>query len=264
MYRLYGIPARYATGYMVQPSEFKVNDEEEFYAEATGENAHAWVEIFLEDYGWTPVEVTPASDGSAAVSYSGFDGLKYAQLTASHDWDIPLSSVGAATAETAVETVVAEKRERLLDLGEIAAAVPWERLFGFMVFALSCAVFAVLMIPFYLSERRQKRLKRYAECGSAESFSRALHALHFAGIMRGYCGSETDFGQRLSGEFSDIPQAEISAFIRAANHDSFGNSELSDAENHTARTVSEIVCKAVYERLSVPEKFVFKFIKEYI
>lgn len=73
MYRLYGIPARYGAGYAVQPSDFVRQEDGTWVAEVTDESAHAWTEIFLEDYGWTPVEVTPASDGSMLASYPGFD-----------------------------------------------------------------------------------------------------------------------------------------------------------------------------------------------
>lgn len=73
MYRLYGIPARYEAGYAVQPSDFVLQEDGTWVAEVTDESAHAWTEIFLEDYGWTPVEVTPASDGSMLASYPGFD-----------------------------------------------------------------------------------------------------------------------------------------------------------------------------------------------
>lgn len=51
--RLYGIPARYVTGYTVDiPASGQ--------AEVLDADAHAWVEIYLDGYGWYPVEMTPA------------------------------------------------------------------------------------------------------------------------------------------------------------------------------------------------------------
>ena len=73
MYRLYGIPARYVSGYAVDPSDFEQQEDGTWVAGVTDESAHAWTEIFLEDYGWVPVEVTPASDGSIGMSYPGLD-----------------------------------------------------------------------------------------------------------------------------------------------------------------------------------------------
>ena len=55
--RTMGIPARYVTGYVVDvPSSGHVN--------VPDSAAHAWVEIYLDGYGWEPVEVTPAYSGS--------------------------------------------------------------------------------------------------------------------------------------------------------------------------------------------------------
>ena len=52
--RLNGIPVRYATGFLVAPSD------KPGPTEVTGLNAHAWPEVWLEDTGWTIWEATPA------------------------------------------------------------------------------------------------------------------------------------------------------------------------------------------------------------
>ncbi len=54
MMRFLGIPARYVTGYTVDvPASGR--------AEVLDSDAHAWVEIYLDGYGWYPVEMTPAA-----------------------------------------------------------------------------------------------------------------------------------------------------------------------------------------------------------
>lgn len=54
--RMQGIPARYASGYV---AHLDVSG----YAKVLDSNAHAWVEIYLDGYGWYPVEMTPPSGG---------------------------------------------------------------------------------------------------------------------------------------------------------------------------------------------------------
>lgn len=66
MLRSLGVPARYVQGYTVQTEpgrQVSVPD----YA------AHAWVEVYVDGYGWYPVEVTPAAafDHSAASGEEG-------------------------------------------------------------------------------------------------------------------------------------------------------------------------------------------------
>lgn len=53
--RINGIPARYVEGYLVKPSDGGA-------AVVTGENAHAWVEVYLNGLGWTPFDPTARTD----------------------------------------------------------------------------------------------------------------------------------------------------------------------------------------------------------
>ena len=51
--RAAGIPARYVTGYLAFT-------QADLYAPVTTDDAHAWVEYYLPNLGWTVLEVTPA------------------------------------------------------------------------------------------------------------------------------------------------------------------------------------------------------------
>ena len=53
-YRAYGIPARYAEGYLADMEQAS-SDE----MTLTEQNAHAWVEIYMDGIGWMPIDVTP-------------------------------------------------------------------------------------------------------------------------------------------------------------------------------------------------------------
>ncbi len=52
-----GVPARYATGYVVDPSLYKMVDSV-YVAKVLDNRAHAWVEIYMDGMGWVPIEVT--------------------------------------------------------------------------------------------------------------------------------------------------------------------------------------------------------------
>lgn len=54
--RYYGIPARYSEGFYVSDQLYQ-----DGIADVPDKAAHAWVEIFDPNKGWTPIEVTPAS-----------------------------------------------------------------------------------------------------------------------------------------------------------------------------------------------------------
>lgn len=53
-----GVPARFASGYVVRKKAFH-KSEGGYAASVVDNNAHAWVEIYLEQIGWVPIDVTP-------------------------------------------------------------------------------------------------------------------------------------------------------------------------------------------------------------
>ena len=56
-FRVHGIPARYVEGYFVPSASVESSENGE--VTLTGENAHAWVEVYFDGVGWLPVDVTP-------------------------------------------------------------------------------------------------------------------------------------------------------------------------------------------------------------
>lgn len=90
-FRYLGIPARYVEGYALDYNDIldgKVRDDldtELFYAgyieneksgvvdvELSDASAHAWVEIYTDEYGWIPVELTPPSSDTEEESSDSF------------------------------------------------------------------------------------------------------------------------------------------------------------------------------------------------
>lgn len=53
-----GIPARYVYGYVAKSGSLQKSGEG-YTASVLDSYAHAWVEIYLDNYGWVPVEMTP-------------------------------------------------------------------------------------------------------------------------------------------------------------------------------------------------------------
>ena len=64
LYRALGIPARYVTGYMA-------NTVAGEYVEITSEQAHAWVEVYINGTGWIQVEVTGSDSGGSGGDTPG-------------------------------------------------------------------------------------------------------------------------------------------------------------------------------------------------
>ncbi len=62
--RTLGIPARLAQGYMISGYRVNVNKK----TSVRDNNAHAWVELYIDDDGWVPVDFTPSSTDAGALA----------------------------------------------------------------------------------------------------------------------------------------------------------------------------------------------------
>lgn len=71
MLRMKGIPARYVSGYAVNPNEFVQKEDGTYEAIVTGDSAHAWAEAYVSGIGWIPVETTPGYTESMTGETAG-------------------------------------------------------------------------------------------------------------------------------------------------------------------------------------------------
>lgn len=111
LFRTLGIPARYTIGYSAETRA-------DTWVDVLGEQAHAWVEVYINGLGWITVEVTGSSsdgwigmdewDGSANGSGSGLDKLPEALVIKPVDAAKPYN--GVALTPSSVEMTYDLKR----------------------------------------------------------------------------------------------------------------------------------------------------------
>lgn len=148
-YRASGIPARYAEGYLITEAQARQGVGQEI--EVTSDNAHAWVEIYVDGIGWRRVEVTPGfyaeahhSDVMIAVPNEAMDGSngQLAAVPASEDYQI-------------VEPELSQKENQ--------AGMPWYDIPLALLCILICAEIyrlgrSLLCMASYRSMSNEKRL----------------------------------------------------------------------------------------------------------
>jgi transglutaminase-like putative cysteine protease len=112
MFRYFGIPARYAVGYSVPSSDFnggKLSDGSSgFVCSVKDDMAHAWVEIYISNLGWVPVDVTPLAGSAANTVSSHHSESTVSNSAASSESELssayPSSSPAAHAASTSGNT----------------------------------------------------------------------------------------------------------------------------------------------------------------
>ncbi len=266
MYRLYGVPARYASGYRALPDAFAWTDEDGWEARLTDEDAHAWVEIFLPDYGWTPVEVTPSTDGVTEAVYPGFDRTEYEKIRSKYRWDQNTwrNLSGSDGFESGREGGQ-EERDFLPDI----SLDQGQRLDIGMTF-LVCLVYGLLFLPLVLDERRRRLLKRQRGGSPRATYDRLIRMMHFCGVLQTYTGDEPDFSSRLLAEIPGVTPDEWSQFYSMISRMAYGPGETSGAEDmaerakeETAREIYQKIAKELSARLGWWKRQIFIYIKVY-
>ncbi len=160
--RYYGVPARYAEGYLLS-----LETAQQFGDGAAiplgADDAHAWVEVYQDGLGWLPMEVTPGysaitsgvmeygglSDGDSGSQENGHAGLEDTQGT-------PLDSETEAQDQEEQENQEQEEQEE----GEQPEPTFWERgtPLTHLLLLAGLPLLLLLLAAVFLVLRRRRRL----------------------------------------------------------------------------------------------------------
>lgn len=245
MYRMFGIPARYVSGYVAQPGNFSPDpDYSGYYSTVlTDYSAHAWVEIFLDDYGWVPVEVTPDSSNSMNASYPGFNMAIARTIMDKYGWHFRGDIVIDDDDSDGSGTASADRR----DTGFVSALI-------FFIAAAAAAVAVIIL-------RRIIIIKKYQKADCRHWFDRLIRMLHFSGVLLEYSGSEKDFAQKLSEHCPSVSTEQASRLVAVMLSDNYSETRASPEDEAFIRDVYSLAAKDLYTDTFILKKPVFKFIK---
>ena len=209
LFRLYGVPARYATGYFAPVSAFIPQEDGTYQAVLTDFNAHAWCEIYIDGYGWTPFDTTP-----------GISGLS-TQLPAA----LAKQSAGGPVAMT-IPSLEAGYKAPVIEAAQSAGQLPTLYVShisrSFWVYLLSLFLYALLMSPVFISYRRHQKLDQLGSMPLDALFARLLTLLDQSGLWQGATGNEVDFADRLHEAVPSISPDDGSRLQSLALKAAFG------------------------------------------
>lgn len=247
LFRLYGYPSRYITGYVASTERFQRQSDGSYQAVLTDHEAHAWVEVFV-DGAWILVEATPPGSvvteaGAARQEEERPDaepaGTPQATATAAPG---PTAEPTAApeTPDT-VETPVPTARPTVqTDLSGPHSKNP-QKMPDWLPYAggILGGAAAVGMVAALLCRRRERR-----RCADARvMLEQSLRVLHRAGLLREMDGTERDFAARLHTAVPEIEIAQAEKLRADALETAFGGTGCRRAESEIYR-----LCKKAARR----------------
>ena len=150
-FRAFGIPARYAEGYLLRES--RITASAGAVAALTAADSHAWAEVYMDGIGWLPIDVTPG------FYYDTYALMKLVQqpqdtkqMSASEDGENPADEIQTdvgGSREAEEEEQLLEERTRLL--------------IGIAVFLAALSLLALLLLEMIRLIRRRRFFYRYKQ-----------------------------------------------------------------------------------------------------
>lgn len=241
LFRMKGIPARYVAGYSVEPEKFVEQEDGTYLAEATGENAHAWAEIYVSGKGWIPAETTP---GYVEYSYESEE-----EDSAESDWIADQKEVNRTDHPTQQEEQQKEKeQEKKEKEGEEEQEQPKEHdeqgksaeqekktgikkgmLFGILGILLIIFLFIGI---FFFHKRKRKNLenkKGYSE-RTKETFYGIYKSLVSEKVLDQECELDESCIEKLVAACPQIPREDWSRMLEIVYRANYGKNEVTKEE----------------------------------
>ena len=281
--RMAGIPARYATGYVIVTDDYNsdnLNSHGKYTINVKDNRSHAWMEIYLNGYGWVPYEFTAGYSDSTidttpttATTSSSTTTASSTETTSASSSDTETSSeksenaaASSSTLSTATTAVTSNSASTSLPAkrgGKKGLSLPEETKFVIMpLCVLAIAIAAVLI------RRRlilSKRKKNFTEGSSAKrmryiyGFAEKLLALQQ--IERGdasFVQFADNVDKQLGGEY--YPSGGFAMCTDSALKAAFSETAPTDTEVEQCRVFAEEFAKNVYEKSGRIRKIYLKFI----
>ncbi|GHV39338.1 hypothetical protein FACS189490_02780 [Clostridia bacterium] len=262
MCRSIGLPARYVTGFTVPPG---MTDAGEHII--TGENAHAWAEVYFEGTGWTTFNPTGFSDtaivgarteaSSASSPASAFPPQSSSGATPPPipgQFESELEEIGVSPASTV--------KPNQADTTKNSLWWNWLRFLAGIFVLLLIAAIRMLHERVMIFNRGRKAKKRGANAVVVYSFERIIsYAKYFHyPLLKNETAEEYSIrvGKVFSFENDSLFMRDL---VKVFNRAKYGESEVSERDRKTMENAYESLCLRFRQNLGETR---FKFVKYFL
>ena len=243
--RTYGIPARYIEGYFLPENQAASGGE----ISLTGENAHAWVEIYFDGIGWLPTDVTPGYY---------FDAVSLQQMVSMPDTVQKNAALNDNGYDTNVvnnggkqNTKAQDVLKEVLNVAAICLGIV-----ALIVVILTILFLIVEILRFAAAYMLRKRESQFSDMERIKYKTRKIyHLLAIWGIDASLGWNMEDTDQQITDRFADIRPGEYRRVCVLLEKAEYGGLALQSFEE---RTIDVFLEKITAVDRSVDWKIRFK------
>ncbi len=270
--RSVGIPTRYVEGMYVSKEELSTSVEDSSEVEVKDHDAHAWVEVFDEKYGFVPFEVTPGvgEDDFSTPNNSSSDKSKDSNSSDSKEEEEPEQKdepKEEPDQATPTPIVTQEPEESMIfediDTQEESDADNQEN----QVWKIIVEILVGIVI-FLLIAEGQRRLRRYFYKRSlfAKKISRRIRRQHYhlapvlvkkGAVYRGQ--SVAEYAEQISMNIH-VTEANVYEYVAAVYRARFGPDDFTEEEYSEFQAIYEQMIRQLYDEAKVFGKLYYMYI----
>lgn len=272
--RSVGIPARYVEGMYVSGAELREATEKNAEIPVPDSDAHAWIEVYDDRYGFVPMEVTPGKEedgGEQAGNSSGNSQNKDDRQDDTDSPDEPVEEPELATPTPAVSQVPEEsmifddidgnedpEEETGSDRGSDSSDRAWQIWIEIAIalVLVAAAIEAERRIRRYLFQSRLQRLR----------MKRKIRMIHhhlmplFSARKAAYRGQSMDAYAAVIAEAMDMPVDPVREYVSIVYHARFGPDDITEAQFAEFRMLYDQIRRKAYEDAKILKKLYYMYI----
>ncbi len=221
-----GVPARYVSGYAIDPSDFVENEDGTYTAVVEDNKGHAWAEVYLSGTGWIPIELT---EGVSSMNY-GMDENSLKLAEEAREW-MRKEGLLEEPAQTKKPEQNPDKPEQSKPKPQTNVPVkedtdrniPVSEILEYVLVVI--LVFAVAGVGIYLNRvriSRQRRLySRDRKVAVEEIAYRITKLLYRRGILEEKNLTDEDYIRLASGKMKELGETEFQTFMCVVQKSTF-------------------------------------------
>lgn len=269
--RMAGIPARYATGYIITESDFSKADKNadgSYTVKVKDSFSHAWAEIYLDGIGWVPYEFTSGYSEDEPSSPATTTTHKVTKITTtrvrrSTSRTQRSTKITKTTTVSYATTAANHKEGKGGGFGKKLHKTLQSRIFRNISFIIVIIAFVILLLyvrrKYILNKRRKMFKNSDYSAAVSEIYGYTLKLLEFIGMNRqnnAYGKFAEDVEKEFAGKYFE--NGEFERFMQISLKAVFDKEKISADEKKYVEEFAEKMSQKLYASSSVYKKMQMK------